>query len=183
MNEPRQAEAWMSALAEHGLGDVDTSLAASLRAFANLADQAVVLMAGPGVVGYVPWVRDGLPMTGKLIVQLHPCHRGLDTLVQSQLDLDIRVASHYQDLDGFLEDVFQHRFDLVIADEEDVGAFTRSLAMVKDRGAAILVGGEPSRRTLMESSSAEYFAAEHGPGASILTRKNVQHRRARRRQR
>lgn len=183
MNDPRRAEAWMSALADHGLGDVNRSLAAFLRVFANLADQAVVLMAGPGVIGYVPWVRDGLPMTGKLIVQLHPRHRGLDPLVQSQLDLDIRVAGHYQDLDGFLEDVSHHRFDLLIADGEDVRTFRRALGTVKDTGAAILVSDESSRRWLVESLASEYFAAEPGQGVSVLTRKNMQHRLGRRRQR
>ncbi len=183
MNSAEFLQAWLAGLNEHGVVDVDPGLAVLLRMLANVGDQSAVIMSGPGVVAYAPWIRDGMPMTAKLIIQLDPRNRGLDPVIRSQVDLDIRVAIHYQDLGGFLNDVSQHRFDLAIVDGESLDAFANLVRMVKDSGRTVVVAEARTRSALLEPHAARYFSADLGLSASVVTRKNAQHGRDRRRRR
>lgn len=179
---PRRAGEWLSHLEEHGVaGHYDPEVAEFLRVISNQGPDAVALVCGPTVLGYLPWLRDGLSMTSKLMVLLEPDQRPLVDVVQPQLEMDIRVASHVQDLVGFATDVAEHEVDLVVVDAEVAEkGFDALLGLAGDSAKVVVVGDSGVRARLTVDRGGSYFWCEVGSMASMATRKNRQHRVRRR---
>jgi len=117
---------------------------------------------------YLPWVRDGLSMTSKLIVLLDPLQTDYSASLQRQMDIDIRIAVHTQDAAGFASDVSQHQVDLLVGAPQHL-----PMTMLKESGLAVLIG----TREIPDG----YFGAPVGDSAVVITRPGIQHRLSRRR--
>lgn len=182
---PIDAQNWLSRLQACGVCEAfDEGLGRTLRVVAGMRQDAVCLCTGPQVLPYVGWIRDGLKMSSRMIIHLDPAREALGPAIQSQLDKDIRIAGHFQDLESFSADIARHRVDLLIAgvDDSNKTAMDGLIALLND--CALFVGiAEPRMQERMwRDYSDEYFLASLGDNRSalMLTRKGRQHRLARR---
>ena len=183
---PADSQEWIAGLKQADIGhDFDDSLAAILRVVASIHQHPVCLCSGVEVLPYVNWLRDGMSMSGRLIIHLAPEHRELDEMVQRQLDSDIRVASHYQDIQRFCADISQHRVDLLVVDAgDDSNAGLDGLMSLLDQNALSIVLAEKAiQEILFERYSSDYFVAPISTGgqALMLARVGQQHELGRRR--
>lgn len=181
-NENRQ---WQADLHDAGLDFViDESLGPVLRALSGLNERAVCLCSGTGSLPYVNWIRDGLSMNGRLIIHLAPECTNLDSVVQQQLDADIRVASHYQEVSSFCADIAVHRLDLIVVDIAAGGQDTLEhwVPLLKDNAMLIAIGSKDVMQLIIDHCKTELFFADIGArgSAAMLTKKGVQHRLVRR---
>lgn len=161
--DPHDSDLWLEQI---GL-DHDPILARALRVISNRGDHAVGMIVGEAALPYLPWVRDGLSMSSKLIVLLEPRERDFSAALEQQMALDIRIAAHTQDPRAFAADVSDHRVDLL------VGALGQlPLEMMKESGQAVLIGSL--------SIPDGYFGAPVGESSVMITLPGRQHRLSRR---
>lgn len=182
---PTDTQNWLACLQREGVGEAyDENLGRALRVVAGMQQEAVCLCSGPAVLPYVNWLRDGLKMSSRLIIHLDPAHEALGPAVQSQLDNDIRIAGHFQDIGSFSADIARHRIDLLVAAIDDANKIEMDglIALLND--CALFVGIADSRvqQQMQEDYSRDYFLASLGDGknALMLTRKGRQHHLSRR---
>lgn len=185
MSEPAGFQRWLKALQAHGAGkSFAEDLARRLRVLASLKDNSVFLVSGTGALPYIPWLRDGMPMNGRLIVHLEPGHDALDTLLKSQLHDDIRVAAHSQELPLFCADIARHKLDFVLLDAGTNLAIVLPLIreMLGDHALLIVLLKQGEQIHRVAKISADFFMAplDESQTAWMLARKGRQHRTARR---
>jgi hypothetical protein len=183
---PADSQEWLADLQQAGIGhDFDDSLAAILRVVASIHQRPVCLCSGVEVLPYVNWLRDGMSMSGRLIIHLAPEHRELDEIVQRQLDSDIRVASHYQDIQRFCADISQHRVDLLLVDVGDDSStgLDGLMPLLNENALSIVLAKKVIQEILFERYSSDYFVAPISASgqALMLARVGQQHQLGRRR--
>jgi len=183
--EPANHDNWLGRLAAAGVClEFDSVLAETLRVVAGVRQDAVCLCSGPGTLPYVGWLRDGLRMSSRLIIHLEPSLEKLGNLVQQQLDDDIRVAGHFQDLESFSRDIARHRIDLLVAELNDANraAMGGMISLLTDEALMVIVADGKLQPELRSDYADEYFVAPVGShtAALMLSRKGRQHRLVRR---
>ena len=187
----RDGDAWLELLQAVGVdGPFDRALADTLRIAASVRDDAVCLCSGPSVLPYVYWIRDGLPMTGRVIVHLDPSRETLGAVVQTQPDSDIRVATHFQDMASFCDDISHHKLNLIVVevDDDTIRCLPKLVDMLSNNSLMVCLLNEGAEEALRNDFSSEFFFASIGShGRSIMmAKKGMQHsleRRSRRRNR
>jgi len=182
---PFDSDEWLAALQSvHSDLACDPSLAATIRIAAGSKSNAVCLCSGTASLPYAVWLRDGMAMTARLIIHLDPANKEFATVVQQQLDSDIRLASHYQEISSFCDDIARHRLDLVVVDLNDRNRrhCAHLLSLLSDNGLMIVVADENVQERLHAELSNDYFFAPTGANqqAMMLSRKGMQHRVTRR---
>ena len=164
---PADSLEWLADLQQADIGhDFDDGLAATLRVVASIHQDPVCLCSGVEVLPYVNWLRDGMSMSGRLIIHLAPEHRELDEIVQRQLDSDIRVASHYQDIQLFCADISQHRVDLLVVDvgDDSYAGLDALMPLLSQNALTIVLAKKAIQEILSERFSSDYFIAPIGTG-------------------
>jgi hypothetical protein len=188
----RDADAWLEMLQAAGVNDpFDLALAETLRIAASVRDDAVCLCSGPAVLPYVHWIRDGLPMTGRVIVHLDPSHETLMDVVQTQPDSDIRVASHFQEIASFCDDISHHKLNLIVIDIDDddtIRCVPALTGLLTSSSIMVCLLKEGAEEVLRNDFSTDFFFAPIGSQgrALMIAKKGMQHhleRRSRRRNR
>lgn len=182
---PTDEQNWLSTLQREGVGSAyDEGLGRALRVVAGMQQDAVCLCTGPAVLPYVNWLRDGLKMSSRLIIHLDPAYEALTPAVQSQLDKDIRMAGHFQDLDSFSADIARHRIDLLVAaiDDANKAVIDGLVALLNDCALFVAIADSRMQEQMRADYSNEYFLASLGDkqSALMLTRKGRQHHLSRR---
>lgn len=185
IDQPADTKNWLSRLYGLGVGEsYDESLGRVLRVLAGMQQDAVCLCSGPAVLPYVNWLRDGLRMSSRMIIQLDPVCEALGPAVQSQLEIDIRVAGHFQPVESFSADVARHRVDLLVAgvDVANRDAIDGLIALLNDCALFVGIADPQIQARLLSDYSDDYFTASLGEkqSAVMLTRKGRQHRLSRR---
>ena len=188
IEEPLEAQAWIADLESENIGqDFDDDLAAVLRVAAALIEQCICICSGSAALPYVTWLRDGMSMSGCLIIHLDPARQHLDSVVQKQLDSDIRVSSHYQAAREFCIDISRHRVDLLLltVDDGDMESLEEFSALLNENALMIVLASPQTQEKLRARYSSAYFLAPvGGQGRAImLARKGMQHQRVRRSER
>lgn len=183
--KPRDAQDWLDALQHFGIGDdYDESLAAVIRIAAGQNPDAVCMCSGVAALPYANWILDGMAMTGRLIIHVDPAHSELDSIVQQQLDKDIRAASHYQEISSFCTDIASHRLDLLVIEMNDriCEYSAQLLSLLNDNALMVVMAKDAVRELVHKNHSADYFFAQLGANqqAMVLARKGAQHRVTRR---
>lgn len=183
---PLDSRKWLADLQLAGIGhDFDDNLAAILRVAASVHEHSVCLCSGVEVLPYIDWLRDGMSMSGRLIIHLAPDRRELDEIVQRQLDSDIRIASHYQEIERFCADISQHRVDLLIVGvgEDNRSGLDGLMSLLSQNALLIVLARKSIQESLSERYSADYFLAPIGTSGQtlMLTRMGKQHQLERRR--
>jgi hypothetical protein len=183
---PVDSQKWLADLQQADIGhSFDDGLAAILRVVASIHQHPVCLCSGVEVLPYVNWLRDGMSMSGRLIIHLAPEHRELDEMVQRQLDSDIRVASHYQDIQRFCADISQHRVDLLVVDagDDSNAGLAGLMSLLNQNALSIVLAKKAIQEILFERYSSDYFVAPISTGdqALMLARVGQQHQLGRRR--
>jgi hypothetical protein len=187
----RDADAWLEMLQAAGVDDpIDMALAETLRIAASVRDDAVCLCSGPAVLPYVHWIRDGLPMTGRVIVHLDPSHETLRDVVQTQPDSDIRVASHFQEIASFCDDISHHKLNIIVIeiDDDTVRCVPALTGLLTSSSIMVCLLKEGAEEVLRNDFSTDFFFAPIGSQgrALMMAKKGMQHhleRRSRRRNR
>ena len=180
---PRGFESWLAELRRHDIGATfQPEVAAMLRVMAATKNAAVALATGTEAIPYVPWLQDGIPMNGRLI--LHHESRHTVDLVQPHLTTDIRIATHQQDFAAFLADIHEHRFDLVVFDLGDLDPavlFTLP-ERLSEHGLLVALGSNGAISDFIAGLEDSFFAWPEGQsdGCALLSRKSLQHRAGRR---
>ena len=180
---PRGFDSWLAELRQHDIGSAfHPEAAAMLRVMAATKNAAVALATGTEAIPYVPWLQDGLPMNGRLI--LHKERGPIIDLIQPQFATDIRVATHRQDFAAFLADIHEHRFDFVLFDLGDVDTAVVSTLpeRLSEHGLLIALGGNDVVSAFVASLKDAFFVwrTGHPNGCALLSRKSLQHRAVRR---
>lgn len=178
---PRGFDPWLAELQRHDIGvTFQPEVAAMLRVLAATRNAAVALATGTEAIPYVPWLQDGIPMNGRLILH-NECSRTVD-LVQPHFTTDIRVATHQQGFAAFLADIHEHRFDFVVFDPGDVDpAVVYTLPeRLSEHGLLIALGGNAAVTDFVEGLQDSFFAWREPSGCAVLSRKSLQHRAVRR---
>jgi hypothetical protein len=181
----RDSDAWIEMLQAAGVDDpFDMALAETLRIAASVRDDAVCLCSGPAVLPYVHWIRDGLPMTGRVIVHLDPSHETLRDVVQTQPDSDIRVASHFQEIASFCDDISHHKLNLIVIgiDDDTMRYVPELTGLLTSSSIMVCLLKEGAEEVLRNDFSTDFFFAPIGSQgrAVMMTKKGMQHRLERR---
>lgn len=80
--------------------------------------EGVVLAIGEQPLHYQKEIMSALDPLSRLIVSLNPSIAKLP--VEKNLESDLRVAVHRQDIQEFLDDIKQHRFKMIMLGEESI---------------------------------------------------------------
>ena len=156
----------------------DERLADEFRVVSRLFFQPVCLCSGAATLPYVTAIREGLSMNGRIIIHQQNPTPDVQELVQQQVDLDIRIAGHCQELASFCRDIDSHRVHLLAVDvgEATLDGVAQLLQLLDDRGLAVVVGIEAQYEALRERFAGDYFFAQAGAdtGAVLLSRKGSQ---------
>lgn len=184
-DQPGDTDNWLSSLQSMGVDEVcDKDLGHALRVIAGMQQDAVCLCSGPATLPYINWLRDGLKMSSRMIIHLDPAHESLGPAVQTQLERDIRIAGHFQDIESFSADIARHRVDLLVAavDEANRAAMDGLIALLNDCALFVGIADAQMQERLWKDYADDYFLAPLGSGqrALMLTRKGRQHRLSRR---
>ena len=183
MTPPRGFEDWLTTLHASGIGETfQHHIGAMLRVWAGTKNGAVCLASGREAMPYVHWLQDGMTMNSRLIV--HSEAAEISNLVSPHFSTDIRVATHTQDLASFLDDIEEHKFDLIVVDVNDQSPDTGStvLQRLAEQGMLLAVGIAVTQSPLIKECADAYFLSqtdEHDKGV-IASKKSIQHRAVRR---
>jgi hypothetical protein len=180
---PRGFDNWLRTLVENGMGaGFHSEIAGLLRVFAGTKNGGVTLAAGTQSIPYVDWVRDGMAMTCRLI--LNSSSKTVADLIRPHFSTDIRIAIHQQDFSMFLSDIEQHRFDLILLDVDEItaGGATTVVDRLKDHGLLVGFGDRAELEDLTGRCADSHFCSRFGGSdrCVALSRKGLQHRAVRR---
>lgn len=178
MTDPADSTGWLGQLRTYGLvSNYSSGLAALLRILTAQKDYAVVLISGSHTLSYIPWIRDGMSMNSRLIIHQQERDIPLEDLLNHQLAIDIRLASHFQDVSSFTDDISQHKLDMVLVDHSaSVKDIQNWLKLLSDGGLLICPAADSVQSKIEQNCSQDHFITRVEGTVLLVSRKGNQHR-------
>ena len=100
--------------------------------------EGVVLAIGEQPLHYQKEIMSALDPLSRLIVSLNPSIAQLP--VEANLESDLRVAVHRQEIQDFLDDIKQHRFKMIMLGEESISeSLITKCINILEQGGMLLV--------------------------------------------
>ena len=180
---PRGFDAWLETLQHQKLGlAFEPDLAAWVRVIAGSRGSGVFFSSGGESLPYADWLQDGMLMTSRLIV--HNQSKAADKMAAPHYATDIRVATHYQDIESFLVDMARHEFDVMMIDftDVDIKVAPTTFDRLSNHGLLIGLGNAAALSQLVRDNAQTYFSANltQTGNCVVFSKKGMQHLAVRR---
>ena len=150
--------------------DLSVEIGHTLGAFSATPRNGLILLIGDVASRYQHEVLSGMSLSTRLIVNLAPDSKS--TQPSGIAETDLRVAVHRQSPEAFLDDVHQHRFNLVVTDTDISDQLIGQIAsMLLEGGFWVIVDESESGKVV--SFSDQDFHREIAIGCCQLLVKRV----------
>jgi len=122
-----------------------------------------------------------MSMNNRLIIHQQTGEKELEDLVNQQLAIDIRLASHFQDVGSFTADIAQHKLDMVLVDHSaSVVDIQNWLTLLSDTGLLICPATDSVQSEIELNCGQDHFITRVEQSVLLISRKGSQHRAKRR---
>lgn len=109
--------------------------------------EGIILAIGEQPLNYQKEILSALDPLSRLIVSLKPSMARLP--VETNLESDLRIAVHRQNIHEFLDDIKHHRFTLVILGDESIddSLITKCIDILEQGGMALVLRSKSASKS------------------------------------